>query len=90
MLSMFKLKSSAFTTLACLGLSLWLPGLALAQFGPGADAAAREQHRQEERLNAIRQEQERKVDVLGAEAAVVVNTRLPESKPLVSRSAGCS
>lgn len=77
---MLNRKSYVFVALACLGLSLSLPGMVHAQFGPGADAAAREQRRQEERLNAIRQEQERKVDVLGAEPAVVASARLPESE----------
>ncbi len=78
-------KATSFSPilLAILGACLTAPGTALAQFAPGADAAtaAREQRRQEERINAIRQQQERTTDVRRTAPPPIEPTRLPEETP---------
>jgi hemolysin activation/secretion protein len=62
--------------------SLATPNIVHAQFVPGADAAtaAREQRRQEERINAIRQQQERGADVRRPAGPAADPTRLPEGE----------
>ena len=62
---------------------LFTSGAAQAQFVPGADAAtaAREQRRQDERINAIRQQQERTADVRLTVAPSDATSRLPEESP---------
>lgn len=59
------------------------PGAARAQSAPGADAAtaAREQHRQDERINTIRQQQERTTDIRRGAPPPGDPTRLPEESP---------
>ena len=76
-------KSFMPASLAALALGLIFPVIAQAQFAEAADpaTAAREQIRQEERINAIRQQQERTTDVRRAGLPAIELTRLPEETP---------
>lgn len=74
---------SPVASLVLLAICLASPSLVQAQFVAGADAAtaAREQRRQEERINAIRQQQERTTDVRRGAPPPVEPTRLADETP---------
>jgi hemolysin activation/secretion protein len=76
-------QSLSYAVLSAVIVCLIGPGIAQAQFVPGADAAtaAREQRRQDERINAIRQQQERTTDIHRTAPPPADPTRLPEESP---------
>ena len=75
-------RPSSLIFLVTLCATLTASGLACAQSAPVADAAAaaREKYRQEERINTIRRQQERTVDVRRTASPVAEPTRIPEAE----------